>query len=247
MFRRQPPSPPPGPLGRRDLEDEPRPPLISRRHVLLAAALFLGGIAWGAVLRFAVSLPVDAGFLALVGVGVGFAFVLALAIALIFRAYEVGRVVLASFFAITGAAIGLSLGPTVASPVVVAGVFSFVPSVPADLPPTEGGDLECEWASGRWKIAELRTAPLDGFHPPAHLTIDFLRRTMSLTDDEASTLVAIGNDAFVAPPDAPPRGEGDRGGVLDLTLLQVNPASTPEDPVEVQARFSWDCPASPPG
>ena len=129
----------------------------------------------------------------------------------------------------------------------MAGTFSFVPSLPEELPPTDAGDLECEWASGRWKIGALRTAPLDGFVPPAHLTIDFLRKTMNLTDDDGSTLVAVGNDAFVTPADAPPRGEGDRSGVLDLTLLQVNLDSTPEDPVEVHARFTLGLPGGPAG
>jgi len=81
--------------------------------------------------------------------------------------------------------------------------------------------------------------------PPPRLQLDFLRKTMSLSDDDGSTLVAVGNDAFVSPPDAPPRGEGDRSGVLDLFLLQVDLESTPEDPLEVQARFTWDCPGPP--
>ena len=248
MFRRPPPSPTPGPPGLEDLEEAARPPLISRRFILRAVALFLGGIAWGAAVHYADSLPVDAGFISFVlKTGVGYGFVLAIVIVLLFRGFEVDRVMLGAFFALAGAMIGSSAGPTVAAPVVVAGTFSFVPSVPEEMPPTDAGDLECEWASGRWKIGELRTAPLDGFVPPAHLTIDFLRTTMNLTDDDGSTLVAIGNDAFVTPADAPPRGDGDRSGVLDLTLLQVNLDSTPEDPVEVHARFSWDCPGAPPG
>ena len=89
--------------------------------------------------------------------------------------------------------------------------------------------------------------PIEGLPTPHQLTIDFLRKTMSLADDEGSTLVAVGNEAFVSPADAPPRGEGDRSGTLDLFLLQVGIESTPDDPNEVQARFSWDCPGAPPG
>jgi hypothetical protein len=247
MFRRPPPSPPPGPLGLEDLEEAPRPPLLSRRNLARASALFVGGIAWGAAVRFADSLPVDAGFIAFVlKVGVGFVFVLAIAIVLLFRGFEVDRVALATFFAIAGATIGLAIGPTVAAPVTVTGSFSFVPSVPAGRPASDG-EVECEWASGHWKVGTLRTAPLDGFVPPPRLTIDFLRKTMSLADGDGSTLVAVGNDAFTSPPDAPPRGEGDRSGVLDLLLLQVDPESTTQDPNEVQARFTWDCPGPPPG
>ncbi|MCU0478451.1 MAG: hypothetical protein MUE92_06890 [Chloroflexi bacterium] len=245
MFRRPPPSPPPTPLGIEDLEEEPRPPLISRRTLTRAAALFVGGIAWGAAVRFADSLPVDAGFIGFVlKVGGGFAFVLAIALVLLFRGFEVDRVAIAALFAVAGATIGLSVGPTLPPAVVVTGVFSFVPSVPTGLP-TSDGELECEWANGRWKIGALRAAPIDGFVPPPRLQLDFLRKTMSLSDDDGSTLVAVGNDAFVSPPDAPPRGEGDRSGVLDLLLLQVDLESTPEDPLEVQARFTWDCPGPP--
>ena len=213
--------------------------------LIRAVVLFVGGIAWGAAVRFADSLPVDAGFVGFVlKVGGGFAFILAIALVLLFRGFEVDRVALAALFAVTGATIGLTVGPTVPPAIVVTGAFTFAPSVPAGLP-ASGGDLECEWANGRWKIGALRTAPLDGFVPPSDLTIDFLRKTISLTDDDGSTLLAVGNDAFVSPPDAPPRGEGDRSGALDLLLLQVNPGSTPEDPLEVRARFTWDCPAPP--
>jgi hypothetical protein len=247
MFRRPPPSPPPGPLGLEDLEHQPRPPLISRRTLARAAALFIGGIAWGAAVHFADSLPVDTGFIAFVlKVGVGFVFVISLVLALLFRGFEVDRVALAALCAIGGATIGLTIGPAVAPSVTVAGVFSLAPSVPAGMPTTDG-ELECEWAAGRWKIGTLRTPVLDGFPTPNRLTIDFLRRTMSLADGEGSSLVALGNDAFVSPPDAPPRGAGDRSGALDLDLLQVSFDASPEDPNEVRARFTWDCPGPPQG
>jgi hypothetical protein len=111
---------------------------------------------------------------------------------------------------------------------------------------TTAGALECEWANGHWKIGALRTiTPIEGLPTPHQLTIDFLRKTMSLADDEGSNLVAVGNEAFVSPPDAPPRGEGDRSGTLDLFLLQVGIESTGDDPNEVEARFSWECPGPP--
>jgi hypothetical protein len=247
MFRRPPPSPAPSPLGIEDLGHEPRPPLISRHTLAWAAVLFIGGVAWGAAVHFADSLPVDTGFIAFVlKVGVGFVFVISLVLALLFRGFEVDRVALAALCAIGGATIGLSIGPAVAPPITVAGVFSFAPSLPAGTPTTDGA-LECEWAAGRWKIGTLRTPVLDGFQTPNRLTIDFLRRTMRLADGEGSSLIALGNDAFVSPPDAPPRGGGDRSGVLDLDLLQVSFDATPEDPNEVRARFTWDCPEPPQG
>ncbi len=246
MFRRPTP-PPPAPLGLDDLEAAPRPPLVSRRTVARAAVLFVGGVAWGAAVHFADSLPVDAGFIPFVlEVGVGFVFVLTIAIVLLFRGFEVDRVALAAFFAIAGASVGLTVGPALPPAVTVTGTFSFAPTLPAGLP-TTGGALECEWASGHWKIGALRTPPLDGFTAPSRLAIDFLRKTMSLTDGNTSTLVAVGNDAFVTPADAPPRGAGDRSGVLDLFLLQVNLKATSQDPNEVRARFTWDCPEAPPG
>jgi hypothetical protein len=248
MFRRPKlPPPPPTPLGIDDLEAAPRSPLITRRHLLVAAALVVGGIAWGAAVRFADSLSVDMGFLAFaLKVGVGVAFLLALLLILLFRGFEVDRVAIIAALAIGGAWVGLNVGPTVAAPVTVAGTFTFTPTVPAGTPPS-AGDLDCEWAAGRWKIGALRTPPLEGFDPPHVLTVDFLRRTISLADDDGSTLLAVGNGAFTPPPDAPPAGEGDASGTLDLLLLQVDVDSTPADPNEVQARFTWDCPAAPEG
>ena len=211
-----------------------------------ALALALGGLAWGGAVRFADSLPVDTGFIAFaLKVGVGLGFALALILVLIFRGFEVDRVGLLAACAIGGAAIGLSLGPTVAPPVTVVGTFSLVPTVPAGTP-ASSGTAECEWASGRWRIGALRTAPVAGLPGQHRLALDFLRRTMSLADGEGSNLVAVGNAAFARPSDAPPPGDGDRNGTLDVLLLQVGIESTPDDPNEVQGRLSWECPAPPP-
>jgi hypothetical protein len=248
MFRRPNlPPPAPSPLGIEDLEATPRSPLVTRANLLRALLIFAGGLAWGAAVRFADSLPVDMGFLAFIlKVGIGAGFVIALILILLFRGFEVDRVAIIAVLAFGGAWVGLTFGPTVAPAVTVTGTFSFAPTVPAGTP-TSVGELACEWAAGRWKIAELRTPPLDGFPSPHTLTLDFLRRTISLTDGDGSTLLAVGNGAFTSPPDAPPQGTGDSSGTLDLLLLQVSPDSTPPDPNEVQARFTWDCPAPPPG
>lgn len=247
MFRRRRPAPPLAPLGLADLEEAARPPLITRRNVLRAVGIVLAGLAWGAAVRFADSLPVDLGFLAFVlKVGVGFAFVIGLILRLLFRGFEVDRVALIAVLALGGATIGLNVGPTVVPAATVAGMFTFAPSVPAATSATAGA-LECEWASGRWKIGTLRTVtPIEGLPTPHRLTIDMLHKTMSLADEEGSNLVAVGNAAFVSPVDAPPRGDGDRSGTLDLFLLQVGIDSTADDPNEVRARFSWACPSPPP-
>lgn len=246
MFRRPKlPPPPPTPLGIEDFEPQARPPLMTRRNALLAVALVGGGVAWGAAVAFADSLPVDMGFLAFVlKVGVGVGFLIALLLILLFRGFEVDRVAIIAVLAIGGAWVGLNVGPTVAPPVAVSGSFTFVPTVPAGTPPASG-ELECEWAAGRWKIGALRTPPLGGLPTPHALTLDFVRRTISLADDAGSTLLAVGNAAFASPPDAPARGDGDASGTLDLLLLQVDADSTPEDPNEVQARFTWECPPAP--
>lgn len=247
MFRR-PSLPPPPTLGVEDLEAAPRSPLVTRGNVLRGAAFVVGGLAWGAAVRFADSLPVDMGFIAFaLKVVVGLGFLLAIVLLLLFRGFEVDRVLIIAALAGGGAYAGLSLGPTVAPAASVAGSYAFAPSMPAGLPTTRG-DLECEWANGRWRIGALRTTtPIAGFATPHGLTLDLLRKTMNLADGEGSTLIAVGNDAFVSPPDATWRGEGDRSGTLDLLLLQVNIASTPADPNEVRARFTWDCPGPPPG
>ena len=246
MFRRPPPPPPAAPLGQADLEQAPRPPLLTRDSVLRAVALVVGGIAWGAAVRFADSLPIDLGFLAFV-VGVGLGFIIVLVLRLVFRGFEVDRVAIVAALAIGGSSVGLNVGPTVVPAVVVAGSYSFVPSLPAGIP-TAAGSLDCEWANGRWKIGLLRTTtPIEGFATAHQLTLDLLRKTMSLADGGGSTLIAVGNEAFAAPPDAPPRGEGDRSGALDLLLLLVDIDSTAADPNEVRGRFTWDRPGPPPG
>jgi hypothetical protein len=238
------PPPPIKPIEPEDLEGRPRPPLVSPSNVMRAALLVVGGAAWGAGVRFANSLPVDMGFLAFVlEVGVGAGFVVALLLLLLFRGFEVDRVVLVAALALGGAWIGLSFGPTVAPPVTVTGTFTFAPTYPAVA--VTRGEVACEWAAGRWRIGGLRTGPLAGFATPHRLAIDFLRRTISLADGVGSNLIALGHGAFVQPPDGPQRREGDAGGTLDILVLQVDLASTPVDPLEVRARFSWDCPGPP--
>jgi hypothetical protein len=246
MFRRPPAAPPPAPLGVDDLEVQPRRPLVSRHNLLWGLGIFAAGFAWGMAVAFADSLPIDLGFIAFVlKVGVGFVFVIGLVLRLLFRGFEVDRVALIAVLALGGAAIGLNVGPTVVPATTVTGTFTFAPSVPAETVTTAGA-LECEWASGHWKIGALRTiTPIEGLPTPHQLTIDFLRRTVSLADDQGSNLAAVGNEAFVSPPDAPPRGAGDRSGALDLFLLQVGIESTADDPNEVRARFSWECPGPP--
>jgi hypothetical protein len=245
MFRRpRLPPPPIKPIEPEDLEGRPRPALLSRPNLVRAALLVAGGATWGASVRFANSLPVDMGFLAFaLEVGVGVGFTVALLLLLLFRGFEVDRVALVAALAVGGAWFGLSFGPRVATPVAVSGTFTFAPTYPAIA--AMRGEVACEWAAGRWRIGALRTEPLGGFATPHALTVDFLRRTVSLTDGAGSSLLAIGHGAFVYPPDGPPRGTGDASGALDVILLQVDPASTPVDPLEVRARFSWECPGPP--
>lgn len=247
MFRRpRLPPPPIKPLEPEDLENRPRPALLSRLNLLRAALLVAGGAAWGAGVRFANSLPVDMGFLAFaLEVGVGVGFTVALLVLLLFRGFDVDRVVLVAALAVGGAWLGHSFGPTVAPPVTVTGTFTFAPTYPAIA--VTRGEVACEWAAGRWRIGALRTEPLAGLATPHALTVDFLRRTISLADGAGSSLLAVGHGAFVFvhPPDGPPRGEGDASGALDTLVLQIDPASTPEDPLEVRGRFSWECPGPP--
>ena len=247
MFGRRPAPQPAAPLGLDDLEERPRAPLLSRHNLLWAVGIFAAGIAWGAAVAFADSLPIDLGFVAFVlKVVVGFVFVIGLVLRLLFRGFQVDRVALVALLALGGATVGLHIGPTIVPAATVSGTFTFAPSVPAGTVETAGA-LECEWANGHWKVGALRTiTPIDGLPTPHQLTIDFLRKTMSLADEKASNLVAVGNGAFVSPADAPPRGEGDRSGTLDLDLLQVGIESTAADPNEVRARFSWECPGPPP-
>jgi len=246
MLRRPPPLPP-APLGLDDPgAQRPRSRLISRRSLPWALGLVLAGIAWGAAVHLTDSLPIDMGFIALIlKVVVGLAFVIGLIVRLLLEGFEVDRVALIACLAVGGASIGLNVGPTVVSPAVVAGTFTFRPSLPAGAP-VSAGALECEWASGRWKIGALRAAPIEGLPTVHRLALDLLRTTMSLTNETGSELRAFGSRAFTSPADAPPRGEGDRSGTLDLVLLQVGIDSTTEDPDEVRARFSWECPGPPP-
>jgi hypothetical protein len=248
VFRRSRLPPPPiEPLGPDALDPPARSPLLTPRNVALGAALVAGAIAWGAAIRLADSLPVDLGFPAFVlKMGFGVALIVALALLLLFRGFEVDRVALVAALVLGGAWVGLAAGPTVAPPVTVGGKFTFRPTVPGGAA-SSGGALECEWAAGRWKVGELRASPIDGLPTPHRLTVDLLRRTIQLADGEGSTLLAVGRDAFVPPGDAPPQAPGDAAGMLDVVLLQVDPASTPEDPNEVRARFTWECEAAPRG
>jgi hypothetical protein len=91
----------------------------------------------------------------------------------------------------------------------------------------------------------LRTEPLDGLPTPHAFTVDFMRRTIRLADDDGSTLLAVGDDEFVPPAGAPPPGDGDRTGSLDVHVLQGDFASTPHDPNEVAGRLTWECPGPP--
>jgi hypothetical protein len=245
MFRRRRlPPPPVTPLGVEDLEAV-RPPLITRANLWRAALLFGGGLAWGLAVRFADSLPVDMAFLsfALKVVG-GVGFFLALILLLLFRGFEVDRVALIAALGFGGAWIGLAVGPTVPPAVTVAGTFTFAPSVPAGLP-ASAGTADCEWAAGRWRLGMLRTEPLAGLDTPHVLTVDFLRRTVRLADDDGSTLLAVGSDEFEPPAGAPAPGEGDRTGELDVLVLQADLASTPDDPNEIAGRLAWECPGPP--
>jgi hypothetical protein len=246
MFRRRRlPPPPVTPLGLDDLEAAPRPPLVTRTNLARAGLLFGGGVAWGLLVRFADSLPVDLAFFsfALKVVG-GVGFFLALILLLLFRGFEVDRVALIAALGLGGAWIGLAVGPTVPPAVTVAGTFTFAPSVPAGLPASAGA-AECEWAAGRWRLGALRTEPLDGLDTPHVLTVDFLRRTIRLANDGGSTLLAVGDDEFQPPVGAPPPGEGDRTGSLDVLVLQADLASTPDDPNEVAGLLAWECPGPP--
>ena len=205
MFHRRPAPPPAAPLGLGDLEETPRGPLISGRNLLRAAGILLAAIAWGAAVRLADSLPIDLGFIA---------FVLKVGRRLRLRARAHPLAPLPGLRGGSRGAVrpprprrrdvGLNAGPTVVPAATVTGDFSFAPSVPAGTPATAGA-LACEWANGHWKIGTLRTiTPLAGLPTPHVLTIDFLRWTMSLADGKGSNLMAVGNEAFVSPADAPP-------------------------------------------
>ena len=104
----------------------------TRHDLATAAVLLLAGIAWGAALRFAGSLPVDFGFLLfLLQVGLGLVFVIGLVFQLLFRGFNVDRVVIVAPLVLGGSALGLGAGPIVAPAVTVAGTYSFTPTLPA--------------------------------------------------------------------------------------------------------------------
>ena len=104
----------------------------TRHDLATAAVLLLAGIAWGAALRFAGSLRVDFGFLLfLLQVGLGLVFVIGLVFQLLFRGFNVDRVVIVAPLVLGGSALGLGAGPIVAPAVTVAGTYSFTPTLPA--------------------------------------------------------------------------------------------------------------------
>jgi hypothetical protein len=219
----------------------------TRRDIATAAMLFLSGIAWGAALRFAGSLPVDFGFLLfLLQFGLGIVFVIGLVIQLLFHGFHVDRVVIVAALVLGGGAVGLGAGPTVAPAVTVPGTYTFAPTLPAG--PASAGALSCEWANGRWRIGLLTTVtPVSGLPTPHTLSADFLSRQVELADGASSTLLALGDAAVAPPPDEPARGAGDRTGAIQVDLLQVNLASGPSEVNEVRGTFRWTCPGPPPG
>ena len=245
----RPPIGPIDPLGRSEVDLAPErgifPP--TRRDVATAVALLIAGIAWGAALRFAGSLPVDFGFvLFLLQFGVGIVFVIGLVFRLLFRGFKVDRVVIVAALVLGGGALGLGTGPTVAPAVTVAGTYTFALTLPAVQAST--GALSCEWASGRWRIGVLTTVtPIAGLPTPHVLKADFLNRTTELADGASSTLLALGDAAVAPPPGETARGAGDRTGAIAIDLLQVNLASGPSEVNEVRGTFRWACPGPPPG
>jgi hypothetical protein len=236
-------------MGRAEVEVAPGrrifPP--TRRDLATAAALLVAGIAWGAALRFAGSLPVDFGFLLfLLQFGVGIVFVTGLVFQLLFRGFNVDRVVIVAALVLGGGAVGLGTGPTVAPAVTVAGTYTFAPTQPP-VRASEGA-LSCEWASGRWRIGALTTVtPITGLPTPHTLSASFLTRRVELADGASSTLLALGDAAVAPPPDEAARGAGDRTGAIAVDLLQVNLASGPTEVNEVRGTFRWTCPGPPPG
>jgi hypothetical protein len=232
-----------------DAESAPRrgifPP--SRHDVGLAGTLLVAGIAWGAALRFADSLPVDFGFLLFaLQFGVGLVFVIGLVYRLLFRGFNVDRVAIVAALVVVGATLGLGSGPTVAPAITVAGTYTYAQTLPAG--PPGGGALACEWAKGRWRIGVLTTtAPVGGLPTPHVLTVDFLDRHVELTDGLTSTLLALGDPAVAPPPGETERGPGDRTGAIALDLLQVNLAAGSSAVDEVRGIFRWTCPVPPPG
>ncbi len=247
--RSRPPIAPTDPLGWSEVEAQPRRGLFppTRRDYATAGILLVAGIAWGAALRFAGSLPVDFGFLLfLLQFGVGIVFVIGLIFQLLFRGFMVDRVLIVAALVLGGGALGLGTGPTVAPAVTVAGTYTFAPTLPAV--EASGGALSCEWASGRWRIGLLTTVtPIVGLPTPHVLTVDFLSRKTQLADGASSTLLALGDGAVAPPPDDTGRGAGDRTGAIAIDVLQVNLASGPSEVDEVRGTFRWTCPGPPPG
>ena len=196
-------------------------------------------------MRFAGSLPIDFGFLLfLLQFGLGLVFVIGLVLLLIFRGFNVDRVVIVGGIVLGGATLGLGIGPTVAPAVTVAGTYTYAPALPAA--PASTGALACEWANGRWRVGLLTTTtPISGL-PTAHvLTANLLSHQVQLTDGARSTLLAVG-DAAVAPPrDETARGPGDRAGAISIDLLQVNLAAGSSEINEVRGTFRWTCPGPP--
>ncbi len=209
--------------------------------------LFLSGIAWGAALRFAGSLPVDFGFLLfLLQFGLGIVFVIGLVIQLLFHGFHVDRVLIVAALVFGGGAVGLGTGPTVAPALTVAGTYTFAPTLPAGRP--SAGVLSCEWANGRWRIGLLTTVtPVGGLPTPHILSVDFLSRQVELADGASSTLLALGDAAVAPPPGETARGPGDRTGAIEVDVLQVNLASGSSEVNEVRGTFRWTCPGPPAG
>jgi hypothetical protein len=232
-----------------DAESAPRRGILppTRHDLGLAGSLLVAGIAWGAALRFAGSLPVDFGFLLFVlQFGVGITFVIGLVFQLLFRGFNVDRIAIVAVLVLGGATVGLGTGPTVAPAVTVVGTYTFVQTLPAA--PAGGGTLACEWAEGRWRIGLLTTTtPIDGLPTPHTLSVDLLNRRVQLTDGATSTLLALGDAAVAPPPGETARGAGDRAGAIALDLLQVNLTSGSSDVDEVRGIFRWTCPGPPPG
>ncbi len=239
--------PPIDPLGWSDPVPAPRrgvfPP--TRRDFAIAGVLLVAGIAWGAALRFAESLPVDFGFLLfLLQAGVGLVFIIGLVLQLLLRGFNVDRVVIVAGLVLGGTTWGLGIGPTVAPAVTVTGTYAYTPALPAA--PASEGALACEWAEGRWRVGSLTTTTPIGGLPTAHvLTVNLLNRQVQLTDGASSTLLAMGDAAVAPPPDETARGAGDRSGAIAIDLLQVNLAAGSSDVNEVRGTFHWTCPGPP--
>jgi hypothetical protein len=241
--------PPIDPLGWSDAESAPRRGGLrpTRRDLAIAGALLGAGIAWGAALLFAGSLPIDFGFLLFVlQFGVGLVFVIGLVLMLVFRGFNVDRVLIVAALVMAGATLGLRIGPTVAPAATVVGSYTYTPALPA-APPSEG-TLACEWAKGRWRVGLLTTTtPIAGL-PTAHLlTANLLSRQVQLADGASSTLLAVGDAAIAPPPGETARGAGDRTGAIAIDLLQVNLGAGSSEVNEVRGTFRWTCPGPPPG